>query len=1220
MRQKITLFLLAGLFAVATYAQTDFTIVEDLTSKLLQNADFSADEAVTVDIRTYCKDMADEGAGSGIEGCVGLYGQQSVTGWIAANPTDNIKMPDSIRAIDGRDGRAGGIFALIDDAVEEQTAWPQLGGGSSAYVAPYQEAGVPGKVLGIIAVWGLSIRYYQDVTLPKGAYMMVVTSQNTSGGTGISKNLTGFVAQDGSEYYSQRSSYPLTQGDPSEWMNDTIIIRLAEATQGQISVGFSASGGSGSTPHLFIKQVKLYSIDEDQIIQQEIAAAKEELLALIHIGEIYNVDTSASMRVYNNANASLDEVRAAIENQKKINESGLTDLSEYFIVNPHFSLNDTVVGGICTYQKDCAGNGIATTNYSMLPLEGWTSQKSGDGAASGVFGIGTKAFLGGTTFLPPTTMSDGSTEGKVLGFVTCWSMAVQYTQPVSLPAGRYSLSISYYNSGGTSAIDKNLIGFVADDGTEYLFQKKTFSVGQWIKESIEFELAEETTGYFSLGYRSVNAGSASMPHFFVDGIFLTYVGTGIDPSLFALKSSINSAEKLLLNEFQGDLKSQFEQLVDDVKALCDAAESDPDANKAATAQLNEMIPVVTANIEAYERLLNYYETDLAELLAKYESGFPSLYDRLNDLGDQMFEAVSDYTWTTAEIDAAIASVNDIIVDETRKAWNNMVEKGEQLDENFDISILIPELAYTYSTSALSNTAVPDKEWKYGSATNFKTQYGTAEVWNQSPFTVSRTLTNMPAGTYTIRTKAFYRYAENTINYSGYTSEAEIPQAYLFAGYSKTPLANVAQLATEDAERYVSPATVGDAETLYIPNNQQSAMMAFTDDELTPILERTVQTVLPDSADLTFGITSELMEGNCWVIWYSFQVEYNAIDKDVLASELDGMIAELDDLLDNYDGILLDIVKAEGTSVSAAAKQVDRTDVSAMSKAAADVQAATQATAENITLMTQFEEASANFDMEVELNAEYMTADNLALCQDILDRKDNAYALTPEQIEALLDDMDIALARMYNPEYKGASDENPVDFTVRIKNNSFETGTIEGWTYNSAATGDTGVKDNSNATYTIENADGAYVFNTWHSSLPTGGFWVAQTVKGLPAGTYQLDALMASNAGNTITLAAANVSADFVLENDLNLATDGSIIFTIAENEPVEIKASSQTWFKVDNFRLTYFGTESQKDPSAIDEIAAESHISSGIYNLSGQRIQFLRKGINIIDGKKIFVK
>ena len=1220
MRQKITLFLFAGLFSLAAFAQTDYVIVEDLTSKLLQNADFSADEAVTIDVRTYAKDMIDDGIGSGIEGSVGLYGQQPVTGWIAANPTDNFKQPDSLRDVAALDARAGGIFALVDDAAGEEIVWPQLGGGNPSYIAPYQEAGVPGKALGIIAVWGSSIRYYQEATLPKGAYMMVVTCQNTSGGTSISQNFMGFLANDGTKYYSSRNSYPLTQGEPDQWMNDTIIIRLAEETAGQISIGFSASGGSGATPHLFLKQVKFYSIDENTIIQQELAEAKEELLGMIRVGEIYNVDTSEALKVYNNPNATLEQIRAAIEAQKKVNESGLTDLSEFFIVNPHFSLNDTVVGGICTYDYDCEKNGIATTNYSMLPLEGWTRKKTDNGAASGVYGIGTKAFLGGVGFLPPTTMSDGSSEGKVLGFVTCWSLAVQYTQPVSLPAGRYSLSISYYNSGGTQAIDKNLIGFIDDAGNEYLFQQKTFSVGKWMKESIEFVLDEETTGYFSLGYRSTNTGSGNMPHFFVDGIFLTYVGTGIDPSRFALKSSVNSADKLLVNEFQAELKEQFQELVNKAKELCDADESNPEANKEMTAQLNELMPVVSANIEAYDRLLAYYEGDFAELLTKYETDFPSLYDRLNSLNDQMFEAVSDYTWSTEQINEAITSVDEIIVDETRKKWDEYVEKGEQLEENFDISILIPQLAYTYSTSALSNTAVPDKEWQYGSASNFKTQYGTAEVWNQSPFTVSRTLKNMPAGTYTIRTKAFYRYAENTINYSGYTSEAEIPQAYLFAGYSKTPIANVAQLATSDADRYVNPAVIDETEGIYIPNNQQSAMMAFNYDDLTPVVERTVQTVLTDSADLVFGITSDLMEGNCWVVWYTFQIEYNAIDKHVLANELDGMIAELDELLENNDGVLLDVVKAEGTTVSTNAKQVNRDDVDAMSKAASDVQAATQATKENADLMTRFEEASSAFDLEVEQNAEYMTAENLILCQNIIDRKDNAYSLTPAEISQLMDDMDLALARMYNPDYKGASDDNPVDFTVRIKNNSFETGTIEGWTYNTAASGDTGVKDNSNATYTIENADGAYVFNTWHSSLPNGGFWVSQTVKGLPAGTYQLEALMASNAGNTITLSAANATADFVLENELDHATDGSIIFTIAENEPVEIKASSQSWFKVDNFRLTYFGTESQKEPSAIANVEVAKNASSAIYNLNGQRIQMLRKGINIVDGKKILVK
>jgi len=1217
--KKIAFILLAGLFSLTAFAQTEYVIIEDLTSRL-QNTDFTADEPVTTDIRTYAKDMIDYGAGSDSIGSIGLYGQQPITGWIAAYPTDNIKQADSLRDVAALDARAGGIFALVDDAAGEEVVWPQLGGGNADYIAPYQEAGTPGKALGIIAVWGSSIRYYQETTLPAGAYMMIVTCQNTSGGTGISKSLMGFLADDGTTYYSDRKSYPLTQRGPDEWMNDTIIIRLEAEKSGQISIGFTGSGGSGSTPHLFIKQVQFYSIDENTIIQQEIADAKEELLAVIRTGEIYSVDVSAAEAVYKDPNATLEDVLAAIESQKKINESGLTDLSEYFITNAHFTLDDTIVGGICTYDYDCEKNNIATTNYSMLPLEGWTRKKTDNGAASGVYGIGTKAFLGGTGFLPPTTMSDGSTEGKVLGFVTCWSAAVQYVQPVSLPAGHYTLSISYYNSGGTSSIEKNLIGFIADDGNEYLFEKKTFKVGEWIKESVEFVLEEETTGYFSLGYKSTHTGSGNMPHFFVDGIFLTYVGTGIDPSLFALRSSINSADRLLANEFQTELKDQLQELVDNAKELVEAEESDPEANKTATSQINELIPIVSANIDAYTKLIGYYEGEFGDIVARYEASFPSLHDRLNNLGDEMFEAINDYIWTTDQINDAIAAVDTIIVDETRKTWDAAVASGEKLEENFDISVLIPQLAYTYSTSAVSNTSVPDKEWKYGSASNFKTQYGTAEVWNQSPFTVSRTLENMPAGTYTIRTKAFYRYAENFTNYNSYIGEVEIPNAYVFAGYNKTPIANVAQLATTESERYAKPAVVDSVAGLYIPNSQESAMQAFNDDELTVTLERTVQTVLTDSTDLVFGMTSDSLEANSWVVWYTFSIEYNAIDKEVLAAELDAMTAELDQLLGDYDGLLLNGIKSEGQTTSTAAKAASRDDIQAMSEAVANVQAATQATKDNVSLMTKFDEASGNFDLEVEQNLETMTQENVELCQAIFDRKDDSRNLTTEEINQLMEDMELALARIYNPDYKDASDDNPIDFTVRIKNNSFETGTTDGWTYNTKASGDTGAKENSNATYTINNADGAYVFNTWNSSLPEGGFWVTQTVKGLPAGTYQLEALMASDAGHTITLSAANGTADFVLEYGLDTATDGAITFTIEENEPVEIKAYSPTWFKVDNFRLTYFGNESSKEPSAIDETIANTNASTAIYNLSGQRLQTLQKGINIIGGKKVIVR
>jgi hypothetical protein len=70
--------------------------------------------------------------------------------------------------------------------------------------------------------------------------------------------------------------------------------------------------------------------------------------------------------------------------------------------------------------------------------------------------------------------------------------------------------------------------------------------------------------------------------------------------------------------------------------------------------------------------------------------------------------------------------------------------------------------------------------------------------------------------------------------------------------------------------------------------------------------------------------------------------------------------------------------------------------------------------------------------------------------------------------------------------------------------------------------------------------------------------------------------------------------------------------------------SSQDWVVVDNWRLKYYGN-GDIDPDAIrgiesDEISKYTPASKGIYNMLGQRLNRVQKGVNIIGGKKIAVK
>ena len=142
-----------------------------------------------------------------------------------------------------------------------------------------------------------------------------------------------------------------------------------------------------------------------------------------------------------------------------------------------------------------------------------------------------------------------------------------------------------------------------------------------------------------------------------------------------------------------------------------------------------------------------------------------------------------------------------------------------------------------------------------------------------------------------------------------------------------------------------------------------------------------------------------------------------------------------------------------------------------------------------------------------------------------------------------------------------------DVTYNIVNNSFETGALSPWTTNGS--NDTGVKENSNGTYTTTGVDGSYLFNTWNNGA---GSKVSQTLSGLPNGYYTVTALVASDAGNTISILAGAttkaVNADGT--NGKNLFVEGTTDKTLVSDGSLEIGTNSATWYKSDYFRLTYY--------------------------------------------------
>ena len=1235
--------LLVGMLSMGAMAQTQYTVLQDLTSKL-QNADFKTGSPVAYTIRTYDYDIPDQlGVGNGGEG---LFGQQEVPGWTATNPSDNKWMARDTRT-DGANARAGGIFSY-NETTDDST--PGLGG---SYYAPTPDEGDT-QALGLVAVWGADISYTQPVTLPAGAYMIIQKYYNVAGSAEIITSNFGFIADDSKRYVSARVSYP----SDAEWHTDTAFVRVKAETSGVISLGYkSGNWGSGSAPHLFLDFVKLYSIDPAPLDKAEADEAKVDLLALIQEGEELGVDVSDAQAVYDNPNATVEQVRAAIANQKAINEAGTTDLSEFFITNPHFTLDSPIEDGITTYDYDMAdpngANGKHVTHYGMQPVTGWvanapstnTVEGVNNGRSSGVYAIGSDAFLGGGAFLPPTTMSDGSTSGKVLGFVSVWSARSQYTQHVTIPAGKYTLTISYYNAGGTSAIDKNLMGFIASDGSEFLSDVKQFTVGKWQTMTVKFELFDETEGDFSMGYTAANAGSAAMPHFFIDGISLVYAGKlDIDPSLLALQSTISSAVSYTDEVFNADLRERFQEAIEDGSKLVSGKSADADANKAASDRISTMVAEVTASIAAYKKLEDFYNTDLNNAQQKY-ANLPELLDQLVNMDDDVSDALNDCTWDNQKIDEVIASLKTIIKAEVQKAWDAALASGETLKEDLDISPLFDTLGYTYSTGTAQGSNVPDKQWSYGSASNFKTQYGTAEVWNQSPFTISQTLKDLPAGKYTITTKAFYRFADQVGNYDSYVGGEPMPAVSLFAGHCKTQLLNIAEIASEDVNAFVDKSAVN-GETLYVPNSQHAAHDVFESADYADKVTVSASTAVAVPGDLTFGITSEQLYDNSWVIWYTFEIAYNALDNNSIMEELQALVDDAQAMLENSAEV--NLVNETRTTM----EEAIGTGEAAIENGAADIMT---------VAITTLNEALAKADKSIELIAQVNKAvtdySNIITDFDfsstndelpsIIEKAEEGFA-SNEEIEQCIESLPAALVHYVTgrSDFAEGSVDNPIDITGVILNPAFETGNSNNWTITATEDSPDG-KIGQNQGYqnnnTYENGDAGVIVSqfieAWRpngAALNDGDIY--QTIAAaLPQGYYMLevdgfatnqaeipeegivgaslfaqvgDAAVTQPVGIAVT---GGVPEHFVL----SFYSDGETPTTIG----LRVIGTNASWIVADNFTLSYIGPTA---PVGVNDVRVASTASVSTYTLTGVRINVPRKGVNIVvrDGKarKVLVK
>ena len=168
----------------------------------------------------------------------------------------------------------------------------------------------------------------------------------------------------------------------------------------------------------------------------------------------------------------------------------------------------------------------------------------------------------------------------------------------------------------------------------------------------------------------------------------------------------------------------------------------------------------------------------------------------------------------------------------------------------------------------------------------------------------------------------------------------------------------------------------------------------------------------------------------------------------------------------------------------------------------------------------------------------------------------------------------------------------VDVTdIYIVNNSFETGWAVPWVPNAAiAGGENTVKGNA-----MWGKDGNYVYNQWGGGDIAGS--LTQNLSDLAAGDYTLEAAVVGAENKVITVKLGDNTDTYTTPSNNN--QEGHVVTvtgTYGDNASVQIGVTTQdTWFKSDNFRLTYKPQTSVVDKTELRRmiLTAENLIKLG---------------------------
>ncbi len=912
-------------------------------------------------------------------------------------------------------------------------------------------------------------------------------------------------------------------------------------------------------------------------------------------------DIAEAEAVYNNTSSTIEELNAAREALAlAVNYASLKGATEENPIN--------------------ATGFIKNADFSSTKTEGWVI------TIEGATEIGyQKNTHTNTDVDPPVTIS---------GFIQAWDASGKglhdgaiYQILPSLPDGKYKFTVDACAvQEGTSNVVTGTELFALGGEAEMSQSISTGQYGGYKPHHYEVTFVS-TGGDITLGVRTDSTNASWIA---CDNFTLTYYGPlGEDP-----------IEKILLKDLIAKLNAKYGD-IDELKACTDVKNAYLDALNAAEEAtdnyteyqkaLEEAAAALDQSIKEYENFAAFIE-EAEKRAEEFGEKYP---DIANQLSDELMNWVDDYNYGNAD-STYIANVRSLMDDIILNGIKKYMKAGD------DVSILI------------TNPKFEDglKGWDHEEGFGLPERNGFTDPTHEYYFpVVARWQTTfdiyqdvaVPDGVYQLKMNGWFRPRQSTpTSISNYVENPEAENAlctgYFYMNDNKKKIRHIG------SELFTEPIAAGrtdnvkDGETVvyYGPDHEQTASCLFKQG----YYENEVYGVVTGGKLRIGAYSHEAAEAGFWTVVSNFRLIYHEKDAEVLKTVLGEYIEECEAYLANEENMFSTAERTAFSGLIDAAKaSLEKTGEDMYNaytaliegKKVADANAA--AYKDLIAGAEKLDGAIAQYDKTASATAK-------KTAQDLLDEIISgieAGSFSTEEAIAKLSEIEAACNALVIPAEE-PTDDNPADLTALIVNPSFEEGTT-GWDLACEEYGNMQIQKNQS--YPGDSPVMTNFAEIWSGSTTLGNGHIQQTIIGLPEGTYLVEADVMACDQNYDEEEAEEpyaVNGEYLFaQEDVTLLD--RIALETQSGQPVHyglyfkkqsadtpltlgamIEETNANWLAVDNFKLTYFGKNSNHEQTGIEELNANAKSNSIIFNLMGQKINTLQKGINIIGGKKVLVK